>query len=468
MWKLQSATHGGQLQPVYGPQQGPKPASPVEPVAPAQDPQQAAQQAGDAASRQAKALDALEKERARIRRLKAQAELQYQVDLVEQDMSVLKNLQAELNKPLNQGEVQKTQLLQDMAKLQASINARLAANSDVADGIRRQLDANGGVRTLFRAKKATVGKSDTQKQLEKEVKDAQKEIDAQLGTQAEVKPKAGRGSGSVIAAPLAELQAAEQRIQASLTNAVSNSLGPALVSRLEQELAYVQKSIKTGPVGKRRMRDAEGNLTSAEVDVFKAEGVRGAKDRVAGKSQISTIKKQLLAELKVAEEKGYTKTIDEVSKLISDIDASVASGPVGKYKNGRDAFELPDSYRQRSKQEPVKISNVEGAATPGAYDNMTHKNWVDQGLEGEAKARKAASEQIKGQMKSEISVMGDVEKYNRKMMDSWISGRYALYDVANTYQQFQRVLMTVGREFQNVANKPQPLVRQKKKKMVDN
>jgi hypothetical protein len=26
----------------------------------------------------------------------------------------------------------------------------------------------------------------------------------------------------------------------------------------------------------------------------------------------------------------------------------------------------------------------------------------------------------------------------------------------------------VGREFKNVANKPQPLVRQKKKKMVDN
>jgi TP901 family phage tail tape measure protein len=448
MWKRQKATHTGALQPVYGPQQAPASTPAVEPVAPAQDPQQAAQEAGDAAARQAKALDALEKEKARIRRLKAQVEFQYQVDLVEQDMSVLKNLQAELNKPINQGEVQKKQLLADMAKLQAAIDNKLKENAELADGIRRQLDANGGVRTLFRAKKGTVGKSDLQKQLEKEVKDSQKEIDAQLGTQAEVKPKSSRGPNSVIAAPLAELQAAEQRIQASLTNAVSNSLGPALVSRLEQELAYVQKSIKTGPVGKRRMRDAEGNLTSAEVDVFKAEGVRGAKDRVAGKSQIATIKKQLLAELKAAEEKGYTKTIDEVSKLIAEIDASVASGPVGKYKNGRDAFELPDSYRERSKQEKVVISNVGDAKTPGAYDNMTHKNWIDQELEGEAKARKAASDQIKGQMKGEMSVMADVEKYNRKMMDSWISGRYALYDVANTYQQFQRVLMSVGREFQ--------------------
>lgn len=452
MWKRQAATHGGQLQPVYGSQGGSQGGSGSSGGSSGsgsgQGSQESAQQAATAAERQAKALDALEKEKARIRKLKAQVEFQYQVDLVEQDMSVLKNLQAELNKPINQGEVQKKQLLADMAKLQATIDGKLKENADLADGIRRQLDANGGVRTLFRAQKGTVGKSDLQKQLEKEVKDSQKEIDAQLGTQAEVKPKSSRGPNSVIAAPLAELQAAEQRIQASLTNAVSNSLGPALVSRLEQELAYVQKSIKTGPVGKRRMRDAEGNLTSAEVDVFKAEGVRGAKDRVAGKSQIATIKKQLLAELKAAEEKGYTKTIDEVSKLIAEIDASVASGPVGKYKNGRDAFELPDSYRQRSKQEPVKISNVEGSATPGAYDSFTHQSWVDQGLDAEAKARKAASDQIKGQMKGEMSVMADVEKYNRKMMDSWISGRYALYDVANTYQQFQRVLMTVGREFQ--------------------
>jgi TP901 family phage tail tape measure protein len=448
MWKRQSATHGGQLQPVYGPQQAPAFTPAVEPVAPAQDPQQAAQEAGDAAARQAKAIDALEKEKARIRKLKAQVEFQYQVDLVEQDMSVLKNLQAELNKPLKQGEVQKKQLVEDMAKLQATIDKKLKESSELADGIRRQLDANGGVRTLFRAKKGTVGKSDLQKQLEKEVKDSQKEIDAQLGTQAEAKPKSTRGPNSVIAAPLAELRAAEERIQASLTNAVSNSLGPALVSRLEQELAYIQKSIKTGPVGKRRMRDAEGNLTSAEVDVFKAEGVRGAKDRVAGKSKIESIKKGLLAELKVAEEKGRTETVEAVSKLIAELDASLASGPVGKYSNGRDAFELPDSYREKSKQEKVVISNVGDAKTPGAYDNFTHKNWIDQELDAEAKARKAASEQIKGQMKGEISVMAEVEKYNRKMMDSWISGRYALYDVANTYQQFQRVLISVGRQFQ--------------------
>ena len=447
-FKRQAATHGGQLQPVYGPQQAPAPTPVVVPVTPAQDPQAAAQEAGDAAARQARAIDALEKEKARIRKEKARIEFQYQVDLVEQDMSVLKNLQAELNKPHNQGEVQKKQLVADMAKLQATIDKKLKESSELADGVRRQLDANGGVRTLFRAKKGTIGKSDKQKELEKQIKDAQKEIDAQLGTQPQAKPKSTRSPGSVIAAPLAELQAAEQRIQTSLTNAVSNSLGPALVSRLEQELAYVQKSIKSGPVGKRRMRDAQGNLTSAEVDVFKAEGVRGAKDRVAGKTQISNIRKGLLAELKTAEEKGRTETVAELTKLIDELDKSLASGPVGKYKNGRDAFELPDGYRQKAKKEKVVISNVGDAKTPGAYDNITHKNWIDQGLEAEAQKRKAASEAIKGQMKGEMTTMAQVEKYNRKMMDSWISGRYALYDVANTYQQFQRVLMQVGKSMQ--------------------
>lgn len=445
MWKRQAATHGGQLQPVYGPQQAPRPT----PVTPAQDTQQAAQEAGDAASRRDKALDALEKEKARIRKEKERIEFQYQVDLVEQDMSILKNLQAELDKPHNQGQVQKQQLLTDMAKLQATIDKKLAESSQLADGVRRQLDANGGVRTLFRAKKGTVGKSDKQKELEKQVKDAQKEIDAQLGTQAEAKPKATRSPGSVIAAPLAELQAAEQRIQESLTNAVSNSLGPALVSRLEQELAYVQKSIKSGPVGKRRMRDAQGNLTSAEVDVFKAEGVRGAKDRVAGKTQIANIRKGLLAELKTAEEKGRTETVAELSKLIDELDKSIASGPVGKYKNGRDAFELPDAYRKKAKKENVTISNTEGMHGSTSQPSFTHAEWVNQDIEAQTQRRKQASEALKGQMKGEMTVMAQVEKYNRKMMDSWISGRYALYDVANTYQQFQRVLIGIGREMKN-------------------
>lgn len=70
---------------------------------------------------------------------------------------------------------------------------------------------------------------------------------------------------------------------------------------------------------------------------------------------------------------------------------------------------------------------------------------IDQGFEGEAKARAVASKKIQGQMKDEMSVMADVERYNRKMMDSWISGRYALYDMANTYQQFVRAGMQVAR-----------------------
>lgn len=69
---------------------------------------------------------------------------------------------------------------------------------------------------------------------------------------------------------------------------------------------------------------------------------------------------------------------------------------------------------------------------------------ADQEFEAEAKARAVASKKIQGQMKGEMSVMADVERYNRKMMDSWISGRYALYDMANTYQQFSRAGMKVA------------------------
>ena len=459
-FKRQEAVHGGQLQPPYGPQQAPTPKPAVEPVVPAQDPQEAAQEAGDAAARQQKLIDDLEKEKARIRKLKAQAEFQYEVDLLEEDQSRLKLLLADLDNIMRtQGKSANPQQAKDILALRAKITKKIAERPDVADAYQRQIQANGGIRSIeldaggdwqnrFRAKKPRIPKSDLQKQLEKQIKETQDEIDAQLGTQTQAQPKTPKIPGSVIAAPLAELQAAEQRIQKSLTSAVASGLGPTLISRLEQELAYVQKSIKSGPVGKRRMRDGNGQLTSAEVDVFAAEGVRGAKDRVAGKSQITNIKKQLLAELKVAEERGYAETIEAVSKLIAELDASVASGPVGKYKNGRDAFELPDGIRKKAKKENIKLPNLEGTAAPGAYDNVTHQSWIDQERERAKLENGQASEQIKGQMKGEMTVMAQVEKYNRKMMDSWISGRYALYDVANTYQQFQRVLMGVGREFQ--------------------
>jgi TP901 family phage tail tape measure protein len=68
----------------------------------------------------------------------------------------------------------------------------------------------------------------------------------------------------------------------------------------------------------------------------------------------------------------------------------------------------------------------------------------DQNMEAEAKARAVASKKIQGQMKDEMSVMAQVERHNRKMMDSWISGRYALYDMANTYQQFTRAGMRMA------------------------
>lgn len=448
MWQRQAEVEPpNRLQPEYVPGTTPaRPAAPATPATPTPPSQDAAQRALEIQREYDKKLEELQMWKANLQARRAKAEFQYEVDKVEELKSRLLMLQAQRDHAIKSGAMQPKQLLDDIRNVSAQIDKALFNRADIADALTKQIEANGGVREQFFAKKKRVKPTDVQLQVEKDLKLLAEQLGIQdTETRKSASGKGGRGP--IMAAPLEQLRAAEARLQKSLESASISNVAPVLVKKIKDQLKEVQQSIAAGPVGTRRMRDASGSLTSAEVDVYKiSDKARGIKDRVAGKSYLEGLRRKLAKEIADAEAKGRQDVVDELTKLVDQIDQSVSSGPVGRFRNGRDAFEVPDAVRRRQEFKNVRISNVEGTNTMG-LEGVHHQAQIDQSIERSALERRQASKALQGQMKDEMAIMKQVETYNRKMMDSWISGRYALYDVANTYQQFNQVLRRVVTEF---------------------
>lgn len=99
----------------------------------------------------AKLYEAREQEKERLRKERIGLERQYKVDMVEQLMS--ENKAIGFNNVTNNVIPGKTIKDQDKARLQKNNDsiAKALEDSNIADGIRRQLGANGGVRSFFTA-----------------------------------------------------------------------------------------------------------------------------------------------------------------------------------------------------------------------------------------------------------------------------------------------------------------------------
>ena len=66
-----------------------------------------------------------------------------------------------------------------------------------------------------------------------------------------------------------------------------------------------------------------------------------------------------------------------------------------------------------------------------------------------AQAGKQFSAQIKSQLKSELEAQKALQKANREQMNQWVTGRYALYDVGNFYQNVAQQMFRLNREIFN-------------------
>lgn len=58
--------------------------------------------------------------------------------------------------------------------------------------------------------------------------------------------------------------------------------------------------------------------------------------------------------------------------------------------------------------------------------------------------------EIVGQLKEQAAAAKAVEQQNKSLLNSWVTGRYALYDVGNAYSEFSRQLFMVARQIFNI------------------
>lgn len=174
---------------------------------------------------------------------------------------------------------------------------------------------------------------------------------------------------------------------------------------------------------------------------------------------------------------GIQKAIDRVNREINKIlvengqRTPSTRGPRGPRGNG-------GGNPPRGPRSPGDIGGGPDDPTPeykklmdGEITGNQHSSWLTQEAEKEAAARKRASDSTIADMKLQEKHVRDMEKTNRKMVDSWISTRYSLYDVASTYEDLGkkiRIATTYIREavmvnaqyetaFTNVERVMQPL-----------
>jgi TP901 family phage tail tape measure protein len=68
-----------------------------------------------------------------------------------------------------------------------------------------------------------------------------------------------------------------------------------------------------------------------------------------------------------------------------------------------------------------------------------------------AQAGKAATNQIKAQLQEQVAGQKAVQKQTQSLMNTWVTSRYALYDVGNFYQSVAQNLIRVSREIFNTS-----------------
>jgi TP901 family phage tail tape measure protein len=107
--------------------------------------------------------------------------------------------------------------------------------------------------------------------------------------------------------------------------------------------------------------------------------------------------------------------------------------------------ELTIAGQQNERQviSTVKEQARQGQVTEALTQNMRKE--IDAKLQN-AQAGKAATNSIKAQMQEQVNAQRAVQKQTQSLMQTWVTSRYALYDIGNFYQNVAQNLIRVSRQ----------------------
>jgi TP901 family phage tail tape measure protein len=165
---------------------------------------------------------------------------------------------------------------------------------------------------------------------------------------------------------------------------------------------------------------------------------------------------QALKKLQNQEE--YKRLLDKekgIREEIADMSGVLPSGAQG-----------PDTEQVRAAKDNLNFTIVQGRelerqmfeqvkATTRAGDvskkyQNTAAMTVDTQIQLEKATKKAFSSEIQAQMREQVQAAKDVEKQTKSLINQWVTGRYALYDVGNAYAEVSRQLWSAARQIFNV------------------
>ena len=139
--------------------------------------------------------------------------------------------------------------------------------------------------------------------------------------------------------------------------------------------------------------------------------------------------------------------------LTRDASEFVESGGAQRYEAQAKAAaklknEILELTSQGQKYELQVISEVkeqarQGQVTEQLTDNL--RKQIDIKIQ-DTQAGKTATASIKAQMRDQVAAQREVQKQTQSLMNTWVTSRYALYDIGNFYQNVAQNLIRVSRQ----------------------
>jgi TP901 family phage tail tape measure protein len=229
---------------------------------------------------------------------------------------------------------------------------------------------------------------------------------------------------------LEKLADARKAYQAANSATANNGvIDPADKAVLEAYLVKLDELAETSKVA----ATAAASLRTAMGDPSKQNAFRARRDVKAFGEELSLKKsemaykseaavKEVSDKRKAQSGKNYENTAIQVEKNIT-----------------RAASDRARALKEVEGDNPVKPVFASATEVPG--DNRTRIL----GIEEETKARRDASETIKRIYKDQVQAEKDVQAATKASVNQWVTGRYALYDVGNAYQNVSTQLFRVAR-----------------------
>lgn len=273
--------------------------------------------------------------------------------------------------------------------------------------------------------------------------------------------KLGAEKGFTVGGAPSHLALPDVRATAAIVTAMLNDLSTAVRTATTKQVKSYAPKVAEGATG------GGGGLDSRRASSAENENARDlflTQERIfAIKKDMTDVEKTLADKTleRIKKDKEHQKAMETFLSIEKEIAELRAAGGAGTEAEQQLIAARNKVYLSGVKLEKQKLEEVKSIARAGQmqdkYTNTLSKQLqqVTELKTGTDGAGKAIVAQIKEQVAVEKELEAQnkrVEATNKSLMNTWVTGRYALYDVGNAYENVGRNLAMVTRRIFDITN----------------